>query len=87
MQKRPYTRPNLSPRLSKDWRCQFGTSNAEATDAATLRSQFVTSKTETRGGTQYAPMAFTEHGVRDTLNHNSDISRRRLIAFHVGQSF
>lgn len=28
-----------------------------------LRSQFVTSKTETRGGTQYAPMAFTEQGV------------------------
>lgn len=30
---------------------------------ATLRSQFVTSKTETRGGPQYAPMAFTEQGV------------------------
>ena len=30
---------------------------------ATLRSQIVTSKTETRGGTQYAPMAFTEQGV------------------------
>jgi len=28
-----------------------------------LRSQSVTSKTETRGGTQYAPMAFTEQGV------------------------
>lgn len=28
-----------------------------------LRSQTVTSKTETRGGTQYAPMAFTEQGV------------------------
>jgi hypothetical protein len=28
-----------------------------------LRSQFVTSKTETRGGTQYVPMAFTEQGV------------------------
>jgi len=29
----------------------------------TLRSQFVTSKTERRGGIQYAPMAFTEQGV------------------------
>jgi type IV secretory pathway TrbD component len=29
----------------------------------TLRSQFVTSKTDPRGGTQYAPMAFTEQGV------------------------
>jgi hypothetical protein len=28
-----------------------------------LRSQIVTSKTETRGGTQYPPMAFTEQGV------------------------
>ena len=28
-----------------------------------LRSQFVTSKTERRGGAQYAPMAFTEQGV------------------------
>ena len=26
-----------------------------------LRSQFVTSKTETRGGRQYLPYAFTEH--------------------------
>ena len=30
---------------------------------ATLRSQFVTSKSDPRGGTQYAPMAFTEQGV------------------------
>ena len=30
---------------------------------ATLRSQFVTSKSESRGGTQYLPMAFTEQGV------------------------
>jgi hypothetical protein len=30
---------------------------------AFLRSQFVTSKREARGGTQYAPMAFTEQGV------------------------
>lgn len=28
-----------------------------------LRSQFVTSKTETRGGRQYLPYAFTEQGV------------------------
>ena len=28
-----------------------------------LRSHIVTSKTETRGGTQYAPYAFTEQGV------------------------
>lgn len=28
-----------------------------------LRSQIVTSKIETRGGTQYSPYAFTEHGV------------------------
>ncbi len=28
-----------------------------------LRSHFVTSNTETRGGTQYSPMAFTEQGV------------------------
>jgi hypothetical protein len=32
-------------------------------EVATLRSQFVTSKTDPRGGTRYAPMAFTEHGV------------------------
>jgi len=30
---------------------------------AALRSQFVTSKRDPRGGTQYAPMAFTEQGV------------------------
>jgi len=30
---------------------------------ATLRSQFATSKSEARGGTQYLPMAFTEQGV------------------------
>jgi hypothetical protein len=30
---------------------------------ATLRSHFVTSKTDPRGGVQYAPMAFTEQGV------------------------
>ncbi len=35
----------------------------EAQEVATLRSQFVTSKPERRGGTQYAPMAFTEQGV------------------------
>ena len=28
-----------------------------------LRSQIVTSKTETRGGRQYLPYAFTEQGV------------------------
>jgi len=32
-------------------------------DFASLRSQFVTSKTEPRGGTRYPPMAFTEQGV------------------------
>ena len=31
--------------------------------AGFLRSQFVTSKTDPRGGTQYPPMAFTEQGV------------------------
>ena len=35
----------------------------DGAELADWRSQFVTSKTETRGGTQYAPMAFTEHGV------------------------
>jgi len=30
---------------------------------AALRSQFVTSKTDLRGGVQYPPMAFTEQGV------------------------
>lgn len=30
---------------------------------AALRSQFVTSKTDPRGGVQYSPMAFTEQGV------------------------
>ncbi len=34
-----------------------------AEEIATLRSQIVTSKRERRGGTQYAPMAFTEQGV------------------------
>ena len=32
-------------------------------EVAILRSQFVTSKTEGRGGTRYLPMAFTEQGV------------------------
>ena len=32
-------------------------------EVATLRCQFGTSKTDPRGGTRYAPMAFTEHGV------------------------
>ena len=32
-------------------------------ELATLRSQFVTSKTDPRGGVRYAPMAFTEQGV------------------------
>lgn len=30
---------------------------------AALRSHFVTSKTDPRGGTRYRPMAFTEQGV------------------------
>ncbi len=34
-----------------------------ADNAAVLRYQVGTSKRETRGGTQYAPMAFTEQGV------------------------
>jgi len=44
-----------------DWRSQIVTSNADR--AEFLRSQFVTSKTDPRGGTQYPPMAFTEQGV------------------------
>jgi hypothetical protein len=32
-------------------------------EVATLRSQFVTSKNDRRGGTQYPSMAFTEQGV------------------------
>lgn len=32
-------------------------------EVATLRSQFVTSKSDPRGGVRYAPMAFTEQGV------------------------
>ena len=35
----------------------------DADEHAILRSQFVTSKGDPRGGTQYAPMAFTEQGV------------------------
>jgi hypothetical protein len=35
----------------------------EDQEVATLRSQFVTSKTDPRGGVRYAPMAFTEQGV------------------------
>ena len=34
-----------------------------AVEFSDLRSQIVTSKTERRGGAQYAPMAFTEQGV------------------------
>ena len=37
--------------------------NATSKKEAVLRSQFVTSKTETRGGRQYLPYAFTEQGV------------------------
>ena len=49
---------------SEEWqilRCQIGTSKEEDF----LRSQIVTSKnkTETRGGRQYLPYAFTEQGV------------------------
>lgn len=32
-------------------------------EVMTLRSQFVTSKSDPRGGTRYLPMAFTEQGV------------------------
>jgi len=35
----------------------------DAEEFENLRSQFVTSKTEPRGGTRYPPMAFTEQGV------------------------
>jgi len=45
-----------------------------------LRSQIVTSKTETRGGTQYPPMAFTEQGVAML---SSVLSSRRAIEVNV----
>ena len=45
----------------------------------TLRSQFVTSKTDPRGGVQYSPMAFTEQGVAMLSGIlNSDRARATL---------
>ena len=63
----------------------------------TLRSQIVTSKTDPRGGTQYAPMAFTEQGVamlssvlnsRQAIEVNIAIMRAfvRLRAFFASQA-
>lgn len=66
-------------------------------ELATLRSQFVTSKSEKRGGTRYAPMAFTEQGVamlssilnsERAIKVNIEIMRtfvqiRHLLASHV----
>lgn len=46
-----------------EWRRQFGASIPTETEAMVLRRQSGTSKKETRGGTQYPPMAFTEQGV------------------------
>ena len=52
-------------------RCSFCTSKTSPTDyksttynnAEVLRSKFLTSKPETRGGRQYLPYAFTEQGI------------------------
>ncbi len=49
---------------------------------ATLRSQFATSKSESRGGTQYLPMAFTEQGVAmlsTVLNSKRDLGPRGVL--------
>ena len=43
-----------------------------------LRSQIATSKTETRGGRQYLPYAFTEQGVFLMLMQNSSHLSPRL---------
>lgn len=53
----------LSPEEFAEWRSQFVTSKETGNAAVVLRRQIGTSKRETRGGTQYAPMAFTEQGV------------------------
>jgi hypothetical protein len=44
-----------------------------------LRSQTVTSKSDPRGGTQYAPMAFTERGI--AMLSSVLRSSRKLIGF------
>ena len=49
-------------------------------ETGVLRSQTVTSKTETRGGTQYAPMAFTEQGQAGAaLTTQNSITRRVVL--------
>ena len=47
---------------------------------ATLRSQFATSKSEARGGTQYRPMAFTEQGVAML---STVLNSKRAIAVNI----
>jgi len=46
----------------------------------TLRSQFVTSKSDPRGGVQYSPMAFTEQGVAML---SSVLNSRRAIRVNI----
>ena len=53
----------LSPEEFAEWRSQFVTSDSAESEAPVLRRQTGASKKEARGGTQYAPMAFTEQGV------------------------
>ena len=50
-----------------------------------LRSQFVTSK-KGRGGTQYLPMVFTEHGVLQ-LAHVLRSKRARLMSVRITEIF
>jgi ORF6N domain len=80
-------------RFPKDFCFQLGRE-----EFAALRSQFVTSKTERRGGTRYRPCAFTEQGVAmlssvlrspRAVQVNIAIMRafvqlRRMIASHTG---
>ncbi len=46
-----------------------------------LRSQFVTSKTEKRGGRRYRPLAFTEHGIAML---SSVLNSERAIQVNIG---
>ena len=50
----------------------------DATEHKFLRSQIATTKTETRGGRQYFPYAFTEQGVA-MLSFTTGMGSRRLL--------
>jgi hypothetical protein len=62
-------------RFPEDFMFELSTEEWES-----LRSQIVTSKTERRGGIQYLPFAFTEHGV---LMLSSVLSSDRAVQVNI----